>query len=44
MVASQEVAGLISFLLSEESRWLNGKDFTTDGGMPALATADQFGL
>lgn len=39
-----EVADLIVFLLSEESRWLKGNDFTIDGGMSALAACDQLGL
>ena len=40
----QEVADLIVFLLSDESRWLKGNDFTIDGGMSALAMCDQLGL
>ena len=40
----QEVADLIVFLLSDESRWLKGNDFTIDGGMSALATCDQLRL
>lgn len=40
----EEVADLIVFLTSEESRWLKGNDFTIDGGMSALAVSDQLGL
>ena len=40
----EEVADLIVFLVSRESRWLKGNDITIDGGMSALAIADQLGL
>ncbi|MCR9139971.1 MAG: coniferyl-alcohol dehydrogenase [Alphaproteobacteria bacterium] len=40
----EEVADLIVFLASDESRWLKGNDFAIDGGMSALATVDQLGL
>ena len=40
----EEVADLIVFLLSDDSRWLKGNDFTIDGGMSALAMCDQLGL
>lgn len=40
----EEVADLVVFLVSDESRWLKGNDFAIDGGMSALAAADQFGL
>ncbi len=40
----EEVADLIVFLASPESAWLKGNDVTIDGGMSALAVADQFGL
>jgi len=39
-----EVADLILFLLSSDSNWLRGNDLTIDGGMSALAVADQLGL
>ncbi|MEM6461848.1 MAG: SDR family oxidoreductase [Pseudomonadota bacterium] len=39
-----EVADLIVFLASDESRWMKGNDLVIDGGMSALAIADQFGL
>lgn len=40
----EEVADLIVFLASRESRWLKGNDFIIDGGMSALAAVDQLGL
>lgn len=40
----EEVADLIVFLASPDSAWLKGNDFTIDGGMSALALADQLGL
>lgn len=40
----EEVADLIVFLASPESRWLKGDDFVIDGGMSALAVVDQLGL
>lgn len=40
----EEVADLIVFLTSDESRWLKGIDFVIDGGMSALATVDQLDL
>ncbi|MCP4319275.1 MAG: SDR family oxidoreductase [Hyphomicrobiales bacterium] len=40
----EEIADLIVFLVSNEGRWLKGNDFTIDGGMSALAVADQLGL
>lgn len=40
----EEVADLIVFLASPESRWLKGNDFAIDGGMSALAAVDQLGL
>jgi len=40
----EEVADLIVFLASPESRWLKGNDFIIDGGMSALAVVDQLGL
>lgn len=39
-----EVADVIVFLASRESHWLKGNDLTIDGGMSALAVADQLGL
>ena len=39
-----EIAEVIVFLASPESHWLKGNDITIDGGMSALATADQLGL
>lgn len=40
----EEVADVIMYLLSEESRWIKGMDMTIDGGMSALATSDRLGL
>jgi NAD(P)-dependent dehydrogenase (short-subunit alcohol dehydrogenase family) len=40
----QEVADLILFLASRESHWLRGNDITIDGGMSALAIAEQLKL
>ncbi len=40
----EEVADVIVFLVSGESHWLKGTDLTIDGGMSALATAEQLGL
>lgn len=40
----KEVADLIVFLVSKESNWLKGVDFTIDGGMSAIAIADHLGL
>ena len=39
-----EVADVVRFLVSEESRWINGADVPVDGGTSALASADEFGL
>lgn len=39
-----EVADVIMFLASRQSHWLKGNDLTVDGGMSALAVADQLGL
>ncbi len=39
-----EVADLIVFLASKDSHWIRGNDLTIDGGMSALAMADQLGL
>lgn len=41
---AQEIADVIVFLASEESRWLKGNDITIDGGMTAIALADQWQL
>lgn len=40
----EEIADVIVFLASEDSRWIKGNDITIDGGMSALAAVDQFGL
>lgn len=40
----EEVADLIVFLLTPESNWLKGNDFTIDGGMSALAVSDMHQL
>lgn len=40
----EEIADLIYFLLTPESYWLKGNDFTIDGGMSALAVSDMNGL
>jgi NAD(P)-dependent dehydrogenase (short-subunit alcohol dehydrogenase family) len=40
----EEIADVIMFLISPQSRWLNGNDLTIDGGMSALAVSDQLGL
>jgi len=39
-----EVADVIVFLASPESRWLKGIDVTVDGGMGAMAVSDMMGL
>lgn len=39
-----EVADVIVFLASRDSHWLRGNDITIDGGMSAVATADQLEL
>jgi len=41
---AEEVADVIVYLCSAESHWLKGNDFTVDGGMSALAQAEQFAL
>lgn len=40
----EEVADLIVFLAGRQSHWIKGNDITIDGGMSALAIADQLGL
>lgn len=40
----EEVADLIVFLASPQSNWLRGNDLVIDGGMSALAQADQMEL
>ncbi|MEL6963653.1 MAG: SDR family oxidoreductase [Pseudomonadota bacterium] len=40
----EEIADVIVFLASKESRWIKGNDITIDGGMSALTTADQLKL
>lgn len=40
----EEVADLILFLASPQSRWMKGMDVPIDGGMGALAMKDQMGL
>ncbi len=39
-----EVAAVIVFLASPESRWLKGIDIVVDGGMGAMAVSDMVGL
>ena len=39
-----EVADVILFLASPESRWLKGIDIPVDGGMGAMAVSDMIGL
>jgi NAD(P)-dependent dehydrogenase (short-subunit alcohol dehydrogenase family) len=40
----EEIADVIVFLASPDSRWIKGNDLTIDGGMSAIATTDQLGL
>ena len=40
----EEIADTIMFLASPQSAWLKGIDISIDGGMSAIATADQLGL
>ena len=39
-----EIADVIVFLASPQSRWLKGVDITIDGGMGAMAVSDMLGL
>ena len=41
---ADEIADVIAFLASPESRWLKGTDIVIDGGMGAMAQSDMFGL
>lgn len=40
----EEIADVIVFLASPESRWLKGIDIVIDGGMGAMAVSDMLGL
>jgi NAD(P)-dependent dehydrogenase (short-subunit alcohol dehydrogenase family) len=40
----EEVADVICFLLSEDSRWIKGQDITIDGGKSAFAQTDMLGI
>jgi len=40
----EEIAQLIAFLVSSNSRWINGSDIPADGGMGAFAVSDNFQL
>jgi NAD(P)-dependent dehydrogenase (short-subunit alcohol dehydrogenase family) len=39
-----EVADVIMFLLSPQSRWINGQDLVIDGGMSAMIASEMMGL
>ena len=39
-----EIADVICFLASPESRWIKGQDITVDGGMGAMAVTDMLGV
>ncbi len=39
-----EIADVIVFLASEQSRWINGQDVVIDGGMSAMIMSDALGL
>ena len=39
-----EIADLILFLISPQSRWIKGQDITIDGGISAFAISDALGL
>lgn len=42
--APDEIADVIAFLASPESRWIKGQDIVIDGGMTAIATSEALGL
>ncbi|HBN29993.1 MAG TPA: 3-ketoacyl-ACP reductase [Rhodobacteraceae bacterium] len=42
--SAEEIADVIMFLTSPESRWLKGADISPDGGMLAMAQSDLLGL
>ncbi|MDJ0630948.1 MAG: SDR family oxidoreductase [Rhodobacter sp.] len=42
--SADEIAALICFLAAPESGWIKGLDITADGGMSAMAAADELGL
>ena len=37
---AEEVASVVAFLMSNESRWLNGQTLAADGGVTAATTWD----
>ena len=39
-----EIAEVIAFLASNDSRWINGQDIVIDGGMSAIIGTDMMGL
>ena len=39
-----EIAEVIAFLASNDSRWINGQDIVIDGGMSAIIGSDMMGL
>ncbi len=41
---AEEIADVIVFMCSEQSRWMKGMDITIDGGMSALAQVDALAL
>jgi len=40
----EEIADVIMFLASEQSRWIKGQDIVIDGGMSAMLLSDALGL
>ena len=41
---AEEIAELVAFLASPESKWIRGADITIDGGISAMVTCDQLGI